>query len=90
MAIYGMGFMGQLLYYELRKNGVRVDFVIDQRKYVICDLPVFSLDDDIPKIDQVIITVEYDIQELSVKFKEKRIPFVSLQQILCDMTGFAL
>ncbi len=92
VAIYGMSEIGGCLYYELKKAGIEVDYVIDRNKAVFCECPVFSPENSsFPETDLIIVTAEYAISEiyplLSKKTENK---IISLQQLLCYATGLVL
>lgn len=84
IAIYGMGKYGVLLYNELKKNQIEVKYAID-RKYgqVRKLLPIKSLEDDLPPVDLVIVSVIYEYNDIAQKLREKLdCPIISLEQIL--------
>lgn len=60
VVIYGMSFLGNRLYYELRENGVEVKYGIDQNaKYEMLDLAIYQMEDlkgVADKGDAVIVT----------------------------------
>lgn len=92
ISIYGMSEIGGCLYYELQKNGVPVEYVIDRNKAVFCDCPVYSPDDNMfPHADLIIVTAEYDFSVIKeLLCKKTNIEIMSLQQLLCNVTGLVL
>ena len=92
VAIYGMTEIGKCLSYELDKAGVKTNYVIDRNRAVICECPVYSPNSDrFPEVDVIIVTAEYAFKEIAEKLSKKtdnRI--ISLQQLLCDVTGLVL
>jgi NADH/NAD ratio-sensing transcriptional regulator Rex len=90
IAIYGMGALGSLLYEELEKDGIKVAFVIDNNKGVFCQCPVYSLEDEIPNVDMVLITVEIQVAEIINQLAKKGIKCISFQHFLCLITRLSL
>lgn len=90
MAIYGMGALGNLLYEELEKEGIIVSFVMDNNIGVFCDCPVYSLEDDIPDVDIVLVTVEVQVGEIIDSLAKKGIQGISFQRFLCLVTRLSL
>ena len=92
VAIYGMGGMGECLYYELYSGGINIRYVIDRNDTVLCDCPVLSPNSDwFPDVDIIIITVENEFQEISKMLVSKtKAKLLSLQQLLCNVTGLVL
>ena len=58
VAIYGMGDLGQLLYYELSKNGVSVNYTIDQNyEYKNSEVNIYPLTEKLEQVDVVIVAL---------------------------------
>ena len=90
VAIYGMGDLGNLLYDELEKDSIKVSFVVDNNKGVFCNCPVYSLDDEIPNVDFVLITVESQSGLIADCLEKKGLHGISFQQFLCYATRLSL
>jgi hypothetical protein len=56
VAVYGYGKIGELLVNRLANEGVMVQYAIDMNAAKISRIKAYSLDDDIPQVDVVIIT----------------------------------
>ncbi len=58
VAIYGFGKMGRHLYYLLKNAGINVEYAIDKHAENIenVDIQVFHPEDDLKKVDAVIVT----------------------------------
>lgn len=57
LAIYGMGEIGRFLYTELQGTGVYVKYGLDrEEKENYNNLPVIRPDNNLPKVDAIIIT----------------------------------
>lgn len=72
IAIYGMGFLGKSLYQELEDSAVGIAYVMDrelQEDEGI--LKVISLDEELPQVDAVIVTVLGSTDELCERIKRK-------------------
>lgn len=71
-AIYGMGFLGKSLYQELEDSAVGIAYVMDR---ALQDdegiLKVVSLDEELPQVDAVIVTVLGSTDELCERIKRK-------------------
>jgi len=58
-AIYGYGQMGMLLMQDMLSQGIHLQYIIDKNADKIkCDLPIYKLEDAIPQIDILIVTIE--------------------------------
>ena len=90
VAIYGMGALGNLLYEELEKDDIKVSFTIDSNKGVFCRCPVYSIEEEIPKVDIVLITVEVQVGEIIDQLAKKGIQGISFQRFLCLVTRLSL
>lgn len=63
VAIYGNGKLGKRIYKELINSSVEVKYIIDNNaKKFLMDIPVYSINSKLPKIDLIIVTViqEYE------------------------------
>lgn len=73
VAIYGLGMLGRHLLWELEKDGYPVRYSIDQQQEGWpSDLKVYSLDDELPAADAVIVTVMYDFNRIQTILSKKR------------------
>lgn len=87
VAIYGMSFLGQRLYDELRETDVKVAYAIDQNaKDLYTDLPVFLPTDELLQVDLIIVTTILYFYEVREKIMEKvNSPIMSLEDIIYEM-----
>lgn len=70
VAIYGCGVLGEYLYIEL-KNDLVVKYFIDRNASQIHkNIPVYSLNDKLPKVDGVIITLIGETNELERELED--------------------
>ena len=73
VAIYGLGMLGRHLLWELEKEDYPVRYSIDrQQEGWPSDLKVYSLDDELPAADAVIVTVMYDFNRIQTILSKKR------------------
>lgn len=75
VAIYGMGMLGTPLYKELVNNSFEVLYGIDQdsTKTDKFDIPIYSLDDNLPDVELIIVTVDYAYESIKNKIMKKGI-----------------
>jgi len=70
VAIYGMNYLGNRLYAELRNSGVEVIFGID-RNAVIADIPIYKFEDltalEMDKAELVIVTAVDAFQDIDMQ-----------------------
>ncbi len=87
VAIYGMSYVGERLYDELSKSDIEVCYAIDKRgEDMYVDLEVYTLEDDWPEADVIIVTAISFYDEISSKLAEiTDIPVVSLEDILYEL-----
>ena len=84
VAIYGMSFIGQRLYEELRGTGIEVKYGIDKNwDKIYADIDMVTPEDDIEEVDVIIITAFYffnEIEDLLMKKTDSRI--LSIEDIV--------
>lgn len=83
IAIYGLGMLGENLVLELKKTGIQIAYGIDRDIYIKHKFrfPIFNINDELPQVDAIIVTVESVIDELRIKTHE-RIPIIGLYKIV--------
>lgn len=85
VAIYGMGQVGRHLKYELKKAGIKIEYVIDEGENVIYDEEMhYNLSDKLPLVDIVIVTPITEFEEIKNKILDnnKMLKVVSVSDIL--------
>lgn len=87
IAIYGMSFVGERLYDELQASDVEVCYAIDKRAdNLYVDLDTYSLEDDLPEVDVIVVTAVSFFDSISDELAEKTdVPVVSLEDILYEL-----
>ena len=77
VAIYGMSFMGQRLYKELRGTGIGVKYGIDKNwDKIHADIDIVTPEDDLEEVDAIIVTAFSffdEIEDLLVEKTDSRI-----------------
>ena len=72
IAVYGMGFVGMRLIKELRNTNLNIIYGIDQNAANISsDLKLLTLEDELPEVDVIIVTVLGSFQEIYDKLSTK-------------------
>lgn len=65
VAIYGMSFMGQRLYEELKDSGIEIKYGIDKnRDKISADIDIVTPEDDLEEVDVIIVTAFYFFNEI--------------------------
>lgn len=65
--------LGKHLLYQLRQEDVTVSYAIDQQKELNHgDIAVYSLSDELPHVDAIIVTVLYDYSRIRAVLAEHR------------------
>lgn len=84
IAIYGMHYIGQRLYDELRGSSVKVEYVIDKRNISNIDgLRMYDPKSNLVMVDAVVITPVFDFIEIRERLLQKLCcPMFSVEEIL--------
>lgn len=84
VAIHGMGYIGECLYQELCKNGIRVVYAIDcLARDFRKQLPIITIDEDFEKVDLIITTVTENAEGVkSVLSKKGKGQVLTLEEII--------
>ena len=83
VAIYGMGELGERLYYELTSGGVEVKCVIDQSPYVLGEFKLIKPTEQVPNVDVIIVTAEYYFEDIYSILKENNdVPIIALSGLI--------
>lgn len=87
VAVYGMGLAGERLLDELRNADVQVLYGIDKRAHTLNgEIEVFSLYDDLPAVDAVIVTLPMYFDSIKSELEQKTdCKIVSLDDILYEI-----
>lgn len=72
VAIYGAGVTGQSVFKVLKCNGIEPVFYIDRNaKYIMQDIPVYTIDEAPHKIEGIIISIREEKEKIKKLLKEK-------------------
>lgn len=72
VAIYGMSFMGQRLYEELRDTDIEVKYGIDKNSdKIYADIDLINPEDDLEEVDAIIVTAFSFFSEIEDFLMEK-------------------
>lgn len=72
VAIYGMSFIGQRLYEELRDTGIEVKYGIDKNwNKIYADIDMVSTEDNLEEVDAIIVTAFYFFNEIEDSLLKK-------------------
>ena len=84
IAIYGMSFVGERLYDDLKHTDIEVAYAVDKRAdKVYTDLEVYTLEDELPQADVMIVTAITYYDEIEEAIMEvSGVPVVSLEDII--------
>ena len=84
IAIYGYGFVGKILYQELEDANVPVKYIIDKNaKSIHISTPVFKFEDELPYVDNVIVTAQYYYDEIYVSLHSvMKCKIVSIEEVI--------
>ncbi len=71
VAIYGMREIGQLLYWELKREGINVLYAIDRNAdEVNGEIPVIKLTEPFPEVDVIIVTASHYFDQIYLDLKD--------------------
>jgi len=84
IAIYGMSYLGECLYEELKgSESVRVDYAIDKNPVNTTDLRICNPDGDLDEVDAIVVTAVYYFDEIAdVLWEKVDCPIVSLEDVI--------
>lgn len=72
IAVYGMGVVGKRLIKELRNSRIQVVYGIDKNKNMVyTDLDVVTMEDELRKVDAVVVTVVKEFDAICEALLEK-------------------
>jgi len=85
IAIYGYGDMGKKLRRELEGSSVSVACFIDAKAGRFCreDVEVFHLNEEMPKVDAIVVSLHHLFNEIYSELKEKiGCPIISIAEVI--------
>ena len=91
IAIYGMHYLGERLFLELRDTPVEIAYGIDKNTIMIDGLTVLNSNDQLETVDMIIVTAITYFDGIKQALEEKiKCPIVSLEDILYDMNNMQI
>lgn len=87
IAIYGMKELGERLCDELKSSNVKVAYAVDKNAdSIYADIDVITPDDDLPKVDVIVVTAVHYFDEIEEMLEEKvDCPIVSIEDIVYEV-----
>lgn len=86
IAIYGLKELGLLLYDEIIKAGLSVEYIIDKNAdYMNVDVEatLYTPDDSLPKADVIIVTAVHYYEDIEKELRDKvTCPIISLEEVI--------
>lgn len=85
IAVYGLGLLGVPFVEEMRRNNIQIMYGIDQdgSKKKRFDFPVYKLQDQLPDVDTIVITVGYAFNTIKKQIGENiKCRVISLSELL--------
>lgn len=86
IAIYGMSYVGESLLSELKDTDIMVMYGIDKNaSNMYLDIDVFEPDDNLEKVDVMVVTAITFFDEIEEKLSEKvDCPIISLEDVIFE------
>lgn len=87
VAVYGMHYLGENLYHELKDSDIEVTYAIDKNAAnITCDIPIYTPDEALEEVDAVIVTAFYFYAEIEDELGNYLdCPILSLEDLLFEM-----
>ena len=72
VAIYGMSYIGQRLYDELKGSGIEIKYAIDKNmKGIYSEIDIYQSLDDLPQVDAIVVTACYYYGDIEKELRLK-------------------
>lgn len=89
IAIYGLGYIGRSFLCEVENSGLSVQYALDKKNSLIDfkqQLKVFQLEDDLPKVDMVVVTLVERYENIVKQLKEKlKCPIITIEELISEL-----
>jgi Predicted dinucleotide-utilizing enzyme len=87
IAVYGLGKIGNHLLKELENTDIQILYAIDSKgEELNSNIEVYTLDDEIPEADVIVVTATFDYESIKEKLEEKvDIQIVSIDDVVYDL-----
>lgn len=82
--IYGWGYLGEQLFKDLQSTQIKIKGILDRKSIKNeYNIPVYSLQSELPQVDAIIITVLYDGEKIRNDLgKIIKCPTMSLEELI--------
>ncbi|MCM1120971.1 MAG: hypothetical protein NC416_00155 [Eubacterium sp.] len=82
IGIYGYGIVGKQLAKEMKDAQIKITCMIDRNAHNIeCDYPIYTLDDELPQLDIIIVT-SMNLNEIKNHMKQENCKIILLRDML--------
>lgn len=87
IAIYGMSYVGERVYDELKNSDIEVVYGIDKNAdSLYSEIEILHVNDDLPEVDAVVVTPVFFFEEIREQLCEKmQCPIISFEDILYEI-----
>lgn len=87
IAIYGMSYVGERLYDELKDSDIEVKYIIDKNAdKIYTEADVFTPDEILPEVAAIVVTPVFYYDEIKEILSQKvNCPILSLEDILYEL-----
>jgi len=87
IAIYGFGNVGKRFVDELKKDLIKIEYIIDKKgDYIVADWKIYAPNDNLPEVDAIIVTTMYCYEEVKWQLAQKMsCPIISLDDVLKEL-----
>ena len=84
IAVYGLGMVGTHFLTDLEGSSITIEYGIDGKGEAIKKpFPVYTLQDDLPEVDMVVVSATYDYVNIKQSLEEKGIKkVISLDTVI--------
>lgn len=84
IAIYGMSYIGERLFEELKNSSIIIKYGIDKTKNgIYFDLDIVTVEDELATVDAIIVTAFHYFDEIEKQLSRKvQCPIISIEDIL--------
>ena len=84
IAVYGNGPIGQRFVKEMEGMETKVNYIIDKKgDSMVANVPIITLDDSLPEVDAIVVTVIDEFNSIADKLGEKcEYPVIPLEDVI--------
>lgn len=87
IAIYGMSYVGERLFEELKGSDIQVQYGIDKNAdNIYMDVDIVTMEDELKPVDAIVVTPIFFFDEIEEELSKKTdCPIISLEDILYEV-----